>query len=448
MITISAGKRYLPAISGKPRAEIEPIKPISFVAAIPESIPYIKPRLHVKVGDHVNIGSLLFTDKRRTDIRFLSPGGGTVHRIDFGPRRVIREIIIQLDAEEKQENFTPISRDDLQHVTGRDLLGRLTEGGMLPFLRSLPFRDIVDPEVAPPSIIVALSADEPFHPAADVYLAGKKQLIEYGLLALKRITDRVYVTVDQQQRRVMGDFGEMITHTLSGSYPACDPGVLLYHTRKRREDNPAWFIQGQDVLLLAQFLSTGKWPTERVVSVAGSAANTPTHFLSRMGAPVSAFIGDSIDENSIRIVAGGLFRGRKVRQASFLGLYETSLNLIPEGAEKTFLGFIRPGYGKPSSSRTFLSRLNPKDLSVDCNLHGEERACVNCSSCARICPVDILPQFTYKSLLVDEIEEALEHGLLDCVACGLCTYVCPSKIALCETFNAAKLSYYKEQARP
>jgi len=78
-------------------------------------------------------------------------------------------------------------------------------------------------------------------------------------------------------------------------------------------------------------------------------------------------------------------------------------------------------------------------------MHGEERACVNCGYCSDVCPVDILPQFTLKSLLVDEIEEALAHGLLDCVQCGLCTYVCPSKIELADTLTRFKASYYKER---
>jgi Na+-transporting NADH:ubiquinone oxidoreductase subunit A len=81
---------------------------------------------------------------------------------------------------------------------------------------------------------------------------------------------------------------------------------------------------------------------------------------------------------------------------------------------------------------------------MDCGQHGEVRACVNCGTCARICPVDILPQFTMKCLVADEVEEALAHGLLDCAECGLCTYACPSKIQLREVFPAAKAQYYKE----
>ena len=58
--------------------------------------------------------------------------------------------------------------------------------------------------------------------------------------------------------------------------------------------------------------------------------------------------------------------------------------------------------------------------------------------------MDILPHMTYKAILAEETEEYLQHGLLDCVACGLCSYVCPSKIELTHTFTLAKAAYARE----
>ncbi|MCP4692790.1 MAG: 4Fe-4S dicluster domain-containing protein, partial [Desulfobacterales bacterium] len=90
------------------------------------------------------------------------------------------------------------------------------------------------------------------------------------------------------------------------------------------------------------------------------------------------------------------------------------------------------------------SWFNVSDLNFDSGLHGEERACINCGFCARVCPVEILPQFTYKCIHADEVEEALAHGLLDCAECGLCSYVCPSKVEVCQAIKDAKAAYYKE----
>ena len=121
------------------------------------------------------------------------------------------------------------------------------------------------------------------------------------------------------------------------------------------------------------------------------------------------------------------------------------MTVLPAGNKTEFLGFLRPGWRKPSRSRAFLSALNRGPFTLDNGKHGEERACVNCGSCARVCPVDILPQFTIKSVLAGEVEESLSHGLLDCVECGLCTYVCPSKIELNGILRQARRDYYKEK---
>jgi Na+-transporting NADH:ubiquinone oxidoreductase subunit A len=141
---------------------------------------------------------------------------------------------------------------------------------------------------------------------------------------------------------------------------------------------------------------------------------------------------------------GGVFTGYAGSPDSFMGFYQNALNLIDDGDREEPFGFIRPGTSKPSYSTAFLSAFRRKPFPMDCGQHGEVRACVNCGTCARICPVDILPQFTMKCLVADEVEEALAHGLLDCAECGLCTYACPSKIQLREVFQIAKAQYYKE----
>jgi Na+-transporting NADH:ubiquinone oxidoreductase subunit A len=130
-----------------------------------------------------------------------------------------------------------------------------------------------------------------------------------------------------------------------------------------------------------------------------------------------------------------------------MGFYEDALNLIPEGVHREFLSLFRPGYRKPSFSRTFLSALNRRPLAADTNTHGELRACIGCNHCPQVCPVDILPQLAYKCILADDVDGALAHGLLDCVECGLCSYVCPSKIDLVGSLKKARHTYYEEQQR-
>ena len=93
-----------------------------------------------------------------------------------------------------------------------------------------------------------------------------------------------------------------------------------------------------------------------------------------------------------------------------------------------------------------MSVFNSSPKVLECDMNGEDRACINCGYCPRVCPVDILPQFTFKAVEADEIEEALALGLLDCVECGLCSFVCPAKLELSDIFRQAKEAYAKEIA--
>ena len=446
MISVHIRKGFRLNISGEPSTRLEELPKPDKVALLPEKIPFLKPRLKVQVGDRVKIGTPLIEDKRNPEVVFLSPGGGRIAEINFGPRRVIREISVVLDHDEAYEAFPIFSPDQLDKMARQDLVKTLQTGGLWPLLRELPFRDIATPDFTPPAIIVDLDATEPFQPAAAVYLKEHIDLFEFGLKILQKLSSTVLISAAADNAFVRQQLNGYLTHIYQGAYPANDPGVLLYHIKKTPDDNRAWYLNGQEVLLLARLLQTGRYPIARTIALGGHLVDNQTHLLTRAGVPLDHITRGRADiSEAARYIVGGIFRGYTGSQDSYLGFYETALTLISEGAEKEFLGFARPGFDKPSRSRAFLSAFNPALMPMDCNRHGEERACINCGYCIQVCPVDILPQFTYKSVLAEEIEEALAHGLLDCVECGLCTYVCPSKIELCATLINTKKAYYLEQ---
>jgi Na+-transporting NADH:ubiquinone oxidoreductase subunit A len=434
-------------IDGKPSLEMEVLAKPTRVAVLPARIPFIKPRLKVDIGESVKVGSVLIEDKRNPEIKFLSPGGGKIDQINFGHRRVITEIVIALDRDEEYVQFDTISESELDKIERNKIIRLLLDGGLWSLIRALPFRDIAKVGDVPPKIIVNIDNSEPFHPQPGIYLKEKRDQFRYGLRVLRQLAKgNVVVAVSQRHSVVIKDLDGLITHTFSGKYPAHDPGVLLYHTKKSASQNSSWYVNGQDLLLIASFLQTGRYPTERLVVVAGSNAPKKRHMQTRLGVPLAHLVQAQVQDEETRLIAGGIFTGHVATMGTYLGFYETALTLLSKGSEREFLAFVRPGFDKPSYSRTFLSYLNNTDLEINCNLHGGERACIACGHCADVCPVEILPQLTFKSILAGEIEESLEHGLLDCVECGLCTYVCPSKIELFYTLKTAKADYYKEIA--
>ena len=54
------------------------------------------------------------------------------------------------------------------------------------------------------------------------------------------------------------------------------------------------------------------------------------------------------------------------------------------------------------------------------------------------CPMQLEPVLMARAINSDEIEESKKRGLLDCIECGSCSYVCPSDVPLVQTFKLGK----------
>jgi Na+-transporting NADH:ubiquinone oxidoreductase subunit A len=444
VVTIKKGYRF--RMAGAPADDVVSIDTPAQIALCADKVPFIKPRLMVKQGDTVRIGSLLMEDKRQPAIKFLSPAAGTVNRIQFGPRRVIEAVVIDCSSDEAHVELPAIRLSQLETMARDSLLESILQGGLWWVFRELPYRNLPSPSTVPPLIMVSLDAKEPFQPSPAVYLDGHMELFRYGVKVLETLSrGQVVISADHRSKEVLRNCRPFITHTVSGQYPCDDPATVLYRIKQSPDQNRAWTIAGQDLLLLARMLSLGRYPVERIIAVGGSEAAKRLHYRTRIGVPLTHLV-DAFDPDS-RIVVGGLMRGHTAGPDDFMDLAATAVTLIPKGDEARFLALFNPGPTMPSYSRTFLSRLNSGRLVYDCNRNGENRACIACMHCADVCPVDILPQMAYKAIQAEEIEEALQHGLLDCVECGLCAYVCPSKIELSQTFKTAKAAYAKEIGR-
>ena len=78
--------------------------PLKNVCVMPSEFRGVKPKLLVKKGDKVKIGSPLFYDKSKPDVKWASPGCGTIKDIVFGARRVIEKIEINLNGNDALMN--------------------------------------------------------------------------------------------------------------------------------------------------------------------------------------------------------------------------------------------------------------------------------------------------------------------------------------------------------
>jgi electron transport complex protein RnfC len=72
--------------------------------------------------------------------------------------------------------------------------------------------------------------------------------------------------------------------------------------------------------------------------------------------------------------------------------------------------------------------------------------CMRCARCVDACPVFLNPAMLADNERVGRYEEMEKMHLFDCMLCGSCSYVCPSKIPLAQMFQASKTALRKRKA--
>jgi Na+-transporting NADH:ubiquinone oxidoreductase subunit A len=444
MKTIRVKNTYDLRLTGQPSNRVRKASVGKTVSVLPTTIPLIKPKMAVKAGDTVKVGTPLFYDKRDENIKFLSPGAGTIREIVYGPRRCVDQVIIDLSSEESFETFEKVSIAQLKKMTREAVTTTIQNGGLWGVFTEHPFRNIPRSTTTAPAIYVTVDNDEPFLPQSKVYLNGREDDFKFGLSILQSISDKVYVGVSSKNDDIKSALGGSVTHEIEGAYPANNPGVFLYYNKESEADNKSWSIKGQDVLRLTELFREGKYPIHKLIVVAGDHAETPSHVLVREGMPITDIVG-KLPAKPTRYIAGGVLTGRQTTAGGSLGFSDYAIHLIREGKETDMLTFFKPGFDKPTFGRTYMSSILSSSLfKMNTSLNGGYRACVSCGECPKVCPNELLPQLLMKEVLAGDTEEVLEQGFLDCAGCGLCTYVCPSKIDLDTVFDDAREKLYWE----
>lgn len=419
--------------------------PVSDIIAIkPPDFPGIIPRLLVAPGDEVRAGQPLFYDKNLPDLRVTSPVSGEVADVVRGDKRRILEVRILVDKTDRRYLDFPAA--DPASLSRQDIIRHLLDSGCWPYIRQRPFSLLANPADTPRDIFVSCLDTAPLAPDLTFIIEQEMDAFKTGLTALGRLAEgRLHIGVGRHSPRSLEAFGNV--HVFTGPHPAGNVGIQIHHVNPIRKGDVVWYVHPQDVIIMGRLFREGRYRPDRVVALTGSCVTTPQYYRVVTGQQLSALTEGRLKGLFTRLVQGNVLTGQTTTPADFLSFYTQQLTAIPEGNEPEFLGWLLPGFGKLSLSRTFFSWLKPgRTYALDTNTHGEERAFVMTGQYDRVLPMNIYPVYLLKAILAKDLERMEQLGIYEVAEedFALCEFVCTSKIDV-QRIIAEGLEYVRKE---
>jgi electron transport complex protein RnfC len=162
------------------------------------------------------------------------------------------------------------------------------------------------------------------------------------------------------------------------------------------------------VCFLEEFLRTGMPLVRKNLTLDGDALVKPCN----MNVPVGALISDIIEasgglkEEPSKVMMGGPMMGIALDRLD-IGIVKANNAILVMDS--------RQAYTPP------------------------ENPCIRCSRCIDACPMMLLPTTLDALTKIKDVSALRDHNVMDCIECGCCSYVCPSKRYLVQSIRWGKL---------
>lgn len=428
-------------IVGEPNQEIEAARSPRRVALLGADYIGMRPTMHVKVGDSVKRGQLLFEDKKMPGIRFTSPAAGRVAAINRGEKRAFQSVVIELSRTEieggtgsaDETSYGSFSRKALAGLTMEDVRNLLIESGAWTALRARPYSRVANPQDRPHSIFVTVADSNPLAPKVSVVLAGREADFKRGLAVIAKLTSGpVFVCTDAETVVELPDGDQFRHEGFQGPHPAGTVGVHIHTLDPVDRNKVVWHVGYQDVIAIGHLFESGRLDVERVVSLAGPIVTRPRLLRTRLGASTDDLVADEVPAGDNRIISGSVLSGHQAEGPvlGYLGRYSNQVSVVREDRQRELFGWLSPGFDRYSTIGIYLSYLMPrKKFAFSTTTHGSVRNIVPIGTYEKVMSMDLMPTQLLKSLLMRDIETAERLGCLelDEEDLALCTFVCPGK---------------------
>ncbi len=381
----------------------------------------------VKKGDKVKRGTLLGTSEKLISSPIHSSVSGTVKSIENNSHPVIgrfQSVVIENDKQDiAEESISP--KKNTENLSPNEIIKIIRDSGIVG-LGGAAFPTHV--KLSPPKekvidTFIANGAEcEPYLTCDHILMMEMGKEIVEGIKLVRKILNvkRCIIAIEdnkpdaiEQMKKLtqrenievvslkvkypQGGEKQLIKTVLGREVPSgglpMDVGVLVHNVGT--------------LLAIYEAVNFGKPLYERVITVTG-AVEKCGNYLVRIGTPVKDILNFcGVDwDNAGKIILGGPMMGISQQDIETPIVKGTSGILVQ----------------------------NKDEVIKD-----EEAPCMRCGRCVESCPAYLLPTQIAKVVRAEKWERLDELHIKDCIECGVCSYVCPSKIPIVQYVKLGKI---------
>ena len=395
------------------------------IVTLPMSMHIGKPAVPVvKVGDHVDVGTLIAEQDGFVSSPVYATVSGTVKKIEemlLGGGNTAQAVVIESDGAMTASESVQAPKVESKE----DLIEAIKKSGIVG-LGGAGFPTYVKFNVEPSRIeeLVINGAEcEPYITSDSITMVERAEDIATAIAAMEKHlgVKKVILGIEKNKAKAIECMRKLEEKdpcfkvcVLDDKYPQGGEKVLIYHTTgktvpagKLPIDVGCIVCNSTTMATIGQYLKTGMPLVEKCVTVDGSAVQNPQNVIVPIGTPL-----------------------RDVFE--FCGGFKAEPGKVLYGGP--MMGIAVPNLDVPVLKNTnALVALDEKEAAP-----AKTTACIRCGACANHCPFKLNPAAIAKAYKNDDMETLAELRVDICMECGCCSFICPANRPLVQTNKLAK----------
>ncbi len=385
----------------------------------------------VKVGDVVGVGQLIADSDAFISAPIHSPVSGKVKAVRPAPHPIFGRapaVVIENDGEDRLGyEARSLSLEDALRLDKEKIVRQVRSAGIVGLGgATFPSHVKLQPKKAVDTLVVNAAECEPYITSdLRLFLENTDEVFAGIRIAMYVLeVNRAVIGVEDHNH-------ELITHlrrylaersikdvevkVLASYYPQGGEKQLIKNALGREvplgglpADVGVVVHNVGTLFAIYEAVLKGKPLYERVATISGDGVNEPANVRIRVGMTFAWILDQcgGIKDSVVKVILGG-----------------------------PMMGFSVPTLDVPAIKGTgaILALTDRSTYYSD-----EWECCIRCGRCVDHCPMGLMPADMSLALERGRVDLAKEYGLMDCIECGVCTYVCPAKRPIVQLIKKGK----------